>query len=166
MLIRSPQGLGCRQGPALVLLVALGVAVECALEIAERDDEAGPPIQVAALEEEMLDECPSAMRERTSHADLPGGKFAGAEGGIPVHLADDLLQIAERELPDRGLKLPEGLGGQQLVALMHGVVAVADGSLAKELRLPKIRVPARASDPAPHHVVAPGNEIGVVSGRR
>src|SRR6516164_4287609 len=52
---RPPQRLARRHGPVLRLLVSLGVAVEGALEISQRDDEAGPAVATALLEEVMLD---------------------------------------------------------------------------------------------------------------
>ena len=54
---------------------------------------------------------------------------------------------------------------QELVAFMHRIVAVAHRSFAEELRLSVVRVPARAPDPASHHVIAPRHEIRVMRRR-
>ena len=49
----APDSLAVRRLPALRLFVALGVAVEGALEIAEGDDETGPAVDEAPLEDVM-----------------------------------------------------------------------------------------------------------------
>ena len=54
------QPLARRRLPVLLLLVALGVAVERALEIAERDHEARPAVLEAALGDVVLEERPAA----------------------------------------------------------------------------------------------------------
>ncbi len=110
----------------------------------------------------MLDERPDAVPERASHRHPFGCELARAERGVAVHLADDLLEVAERELPDRAAQLPERPLGQQLIALVHGIGVVAHRALAEQLRLPEVRIPARALDPASHHVVAARHQIGVV----
>src|SRR6266849_4912140 len=48
------QLLARRRSPGMGLLVALGVAIEGALEIAERDHEPGPAVLEAALDEIVL----------------------------------------------------------------------------------------------------------------
>src|SRR6516162_417324 len=159
------QRLARRRGPALALLVGFGVAIKRAFEIAQRDDEAGPAVAIAALEQEMLDECPAPVGERAGHGGLSARKLVGSERGIPVHLADDLLQIAERKLPDFGIQLPHPPWRQELVAFMYRILTVSHRAFAEELRLSKVGIPARAPNPAAHHVIAPRHQIGVV-GRR
>src|SRR5262245_9444258 len=58
-----------RRRPGLHLLVALGIAVEGAFEIAQSDDESRPAVAIAVLEQVMLDEGPDAMPERAAHRD-------------------------------------------------------------------------------------------------
>ena len=93
-----------RRLPALRLFVALGVAIERAFEISERDDEAGPAVDEAELEDVVLEERPQAVTERARHRDALARELRHAERGIAVHLLDDFFQIAERELPDRVLQ--------------------------------------------------------------
>ena len=45
----------------MLLLVSLGVAVESPFEIAERDDEAGPPVNEAKFEDVVLEERPKTV---------------------------------------------------------------------------------------------------------
>src|SRR5436190_6156411 len=166
MSLGSAQRLARGWGPALRLLVAFGVAVERAFEVSERDHETGPAVAIAALEDVMLDERPGAVRKGACHGDVPVRQLGRSERGVAVHLADQLVEVSERKLPDRRAQLAWRPRGQKLVALMHGLVAVAHASFAEELRLAKIWVPARATDPAAHHVVAPRHEIGIVRRRR
>ena len=87
--------------PALILLVALRVAVEGLLEVRERDHEAGPAVEQAALEDQVLDEGPGRARQRARHRGATRRDLRGAERRIAVQLRDDLAEVAERELPDR-----------------------------------------------------------------
>src|SRR5262249_58699848 len=68
---RPPQRRAGRWRPILILrlhvLVPLGVAVERAFEISERDDEAGPAVAIAVLQEIVLDERPDTVAERARH---------------------------------------------------------------------------------------------------
>ena len=63
----APERLALRRLPILRRFVAFGVAVEGALEISQGDDEAGPAVDEAALEDVMLDERPQAVAERACH---------------------------------------------------------------------------------------------------
>src|SRR5882757_179441 len=98
--LRPRQLLARRRLPVLGFLITLGVAVERALEIAEGDDEARPAVLEAALEDVVLDERPQPVAEGAGHRDALAGEFFRAERGVAVHLADDLLHVAERELMD------------------------------------------------------------------
>src|SRR5262249_11497796 len=160
--LRASYRLARRRLPGLQLLVALGVAVERAFEIAERDDEAGPAVAIAALEHVVLDEGPRPVPERRPHGDALARELGHAERGVAVHLADDLLEVAERQLPDLVRQAAERGGGEELVALVHRLERVAHRAFAEELRLPVVRVPAGAADPAPHEVGAARDEVDVV----
>src|SRR3974377_947771 len=70
-----------RRLPVLLLLVSLGVAVESPFEIAEPDDEAGPPVNEAKFEDVVLEERPKAVTECSRHRDALVGKLLHAEGG-------------------------------------------------------------------------------------
>ena len=52
----APDRMARRRLPALRLFVAFGVAIECAFEISERDDEAGPAVDESELEDIVLEE--------------------------------------------------------------------------------------------------------------
>src|SRR4029077_13286403 len=127
--------------------ITLSVAIERALEISKRNDEAGPAVDESALENIMLEKRPEAMSERGSHRHALAGELGYAERGIAVHLLDDLFQIAEGELPDRVLQCAERLAVQQLIAFMYRLERVAHAALAEELRLAEIRIPAGTLDP-------------------
>src|SRR5262245_23386824 len=161
-----PQRRARRRRPRLHLLVALGVAVERAFEISQRDHEPRPAVAVAVLEQVVLEERPDSVPQRPRHGHALASKLAHAERGVAVHLADDLLEAAKRKLPDGALQLPQRPLRQELIAFVHGIVVVAHRVPAEELRLTKVGIPARALDPAPHHVVAARHQIGVVRGRR
>src|SRR5436190_23685549 len=112
MLLGPAQRLARRGGPALRLLEAFGVTVERALEISERDHEAGPAVAIAALEDVMLDEGPHPMPKGACHGDAPVRQLGGSERGIAVHLADHLVEVSERKLPDRCAQLARRPRGQ------------------------------------------------------
>src|ERR1700751_5759758 len=52
----APDRLASGWLPALRFFVAFGVAIKCAFEISESNDEAGPSVDEAKLEDIMLDE--------------------------------------------------------------------------------------------------------------
>src|SRR5271166_701699 len=95
------QRLARRRRPVLRRLIALGIAVKRALEIAEGNHEAGPAVDEAEFENIMLQKRPQSMAERTRHRDALVRELRGAERGIPVHFPDDLFEVTERHLPDR-----------------------------------------------------------------
>src|SRR5579885_3857571 len=113
----------------------------------------------------MLEERPGGVAERTRHRYALVLELGHAERGIAVHLVDDFLEIAERKLPDRISERADRLAAQILETFVHRLEPVAHRAFAKELRLPEIRIPARAFDPASHHVAAPRHAIDIV-GRR
>src|SRR5450830_728118 len=114
-----------RRLPALRFFVALGVAIERAFEVSERDDEAGPAVDEAELENIMLEERPQAVAKSACHRNALVRQLRYPERGIPIHFLDDLFQIAERELPDRILQGADRLGAQDVIALMHRLERVA-----------------------------------------
>src|SRR5437016_5687608 len=59
--------LASRWLPALRFFIAFGVAIECAFEISESNDESGPSVDEAKLEDIVLDERPRAVAERACH---------------------------------------------------------------------------------------------------
>src|SRR5690242_1051842 len=63
----APDRLASRRLPALRFFVAFGVAIERAFEISEGDDEAGPAVDEAKLEDIVLDERPRTMAECACH---------------------------------------------------------------------------------------------------
>ena len=63
---RLVQRLAARRQPALHLFVTLRIAVKGALEISQGNDETGPAVPVAVLEQVMLDERPQSVPERTA----------------------------------------------------------------------------------------------------
>src|SRR5262245_20764990 len=157
----APDGLPDRRPPRLRLLEALGVAIERAFEISQPDDEAGLAIAKADLEDIVLDEGPDRVAERGPQRHPLAGEHARADGGVAVGLVQDLLEIAERILPDRVLERADTAVGAHLDALVDDA-GVAHRAFAIELRLAEIRIPAGALDPAPHEVVAARNVVGVV----
>ena len=62
-------------------------------------------------------------------------------------------------------KVPTGLPAEHFVAFVHRLERVAHAAFAEELRLAEIRIPARALDPAAHHVAAARHQIDVVRRR-
>ena len=90
----------------------------------------------------MLHECPNCVGKRAGHRNLLVRKLRCSKRRIAVHLADHFLQIAKRKLPDRGVQLSEAPCRQELVAFVHGVIAVAYSTFAEELRLSKVRIPS------------------------
>src|SRR5262249_1323713 len=63
----APDRLGDGWLPALRFFVALGVAVKCAFEISESNNESGPSVDEAELEDIVLDKRPGAVTERACH---------------------------------------------------------------------------------------------------
>src|SRR5437764_8864392 len=102
----------------------------------------------------MFHKSPDPVSKSASHRYPLAREFSHAERRITVHLADDLFEVAGWKLPDRVAQHPERPCRQKLVAFMHGVVAVTHCSLAEQLRLPEVRIPPGAFDPAAHHEVA------------
>src|SRR5262245_10955696 len=161
----APDGPACRRLPALHLLVAFGVAVERAFEIAQRDDETRPAVDEPELEYVVLQERPDTMPEGASHRPTFVRELGHTECRVAVHLADDFLEIAERELPDRIFQSADRPSANDFVAFVHRLERVADAAFAEELRLTEIRIPPRSLDPPAHHVAAPRHHIDVVRGR-
>src|SRR4029077_17588910 len=155
----APDGLAGRRLPALRFFVALGVAIEGSLEISESNDKAGPAVDEAKLENVMLDERPCAMAESAGHRYALVCELRHAKRGIAVHLVDDLFQIAEGKLPDRVLQRAHRPPAKHFEPLVPRFKSVANAAFAKELRLTEIRIPARAPDPAAHHVAAPRHHV-------
>src|SRR5579884_2643812 len=124
----ATQRLARRRRPVLHLLVALGVAIEGSFEIAEGNDEAGPAVDEAALDEVMLEECPSGMADRARHGHLLMAELLHAKRRVAVDLADDFLEIAKRHLPYRIAQRANRFGAQQLVAFVDRVGPVAHGA--------------------------------------
>src|ERR1044071_632071 len=110
--LRPCQLLARRRLPVLGFLIALGVAIERALEIAEGDDEARPAVPESAFEDVVLDERPQPMAEGARHRDALAGELVRAKRRVAVHLADHLLHVAERKLVDRILQVSERLRAQ------------------------------------------------------
>ena len=109
----------------------------------------------------MLDERPQAVAEGARHRHLLVRDLGHAERGVAVHLVDDLLDIAERKLPDRVGEHADRLAAQVLVTLVHRLERVAHRAVLEELRLAEIRIPAGALDPAAHHVAPARHAIDV-----
>src|SRR6185503_11698891 len=97
----APDCVALRRLPALHLLVALRVAVKSALEISQGDDKAGPAVDESELEYIVLQERPDAVPKRAAHRHPFMRELGHAERRVAVHLVDDFLEVAERELPDR-----------------------------------------------------------------
>src|SRR6476659_9449771 len=97
----APDHLAIRRLPPLRLLVALRVAIKSALEIPQGDDKAGPAVDEPELEYIVFQERPDAVAEGASHRHPFMRELRHAERRVAVHLVDDFLEIAERELPDR-----------------------------------------------------------------
>ena len=110
----------------------------------------------------MLEERPQAVAERAGHRHALVGELGHAERGIAVHLLDDFLEIAERELPHRILQGAERLAAEIFKAFVHRLARVAHRAFAEQLRLAEIRIPAGALDPASHHVALARHQIDVV----
>src|SRR6476620_840803 len=161
----APERDACGRLPVLRLFIAFCIAIERPFEIPERDDKTGPAVDEAALEDVVLDERPGTMAECRRHRHSFAGQFWCAERGVAVHLVDDFFQVAEGKLPD---SVAQGSGrppSDHFEALVHWLERVADTALAKELRLAKIRIPARTLDPAAHHVAAARHHIDFVRRR-
>src|SRR4051812_18891318 len=150
------------RAPALRFLVTLCVAVERALEVGERDDEAGPAVDEAALENVEPDECPQAMSERTPHGGALARLRLRAEGGVEIGLVENLLQRPERKMPQHVLRPAGGPVARKLVVLVGERGRVAEHALAEELRRAVIAMPSGPADPPPHQVIVPRNVIGIV----
>ena len=60
------------------------------------------------------------------------------------------------------VSVPGGLPLQDFIAFVHRLERVAHAAFAEELRLAEVRVPARAFDPAAHHVAAARHPIDVM----
>src|SRR6185437_4999845 len=99
--IGAPQRFDLEPRPRLYFLIAFGVAVERAFEIAEGDHETGPAVDEATLENIMFQESPEGVAECPRHRYALMRELGHAQRGIAVHLLDDFFEIAERELPDR-----------------------------------------------------------------
>src|SRR3981081_2161383 len=67
--IRPPQRGARRRRPCFHVLVAFGVAVKCAFEISQRDDETRPAVAIAVLEQVVLEKCPYSVPDRAPHRD-------------------------------------------------------------------------------------------------
>src|SRR5262245_10960517 len=107
--LRTPDRSARWRSPFLRGLIALGIAVKGHFKIAERDDEAGPTVNEAGLDEVVLHEGPDRVPKRARHRDALVRELRRSKRRIAVHLGDDLLQIAVRELPDGVTKRAERL---------------------------------------------------------
>src|SRR5262249_38544639 len=145
-----------RGAPALLLFVALGIAIERALEVRQRDDESGPAIDETALEHVQPQERPQPVPQRAPHADAFRQRALGAQRGVEVGFVQHLLERAEREVPEHVLRPPGRCVACKLVVLVRERGRVAEMALAEELRRTVITVPAGAADPAPHEEVVAG----------
>src|SRR5450830_1711702 len=105
------------------------------------------------------------MAEGACHRNALARELRYSERGIPVHLLDDLFQIAEWELPDRILQRADRLGAQDFIALVHRLERVAHAAFTEELRLAKVWIPTGAADPAAHHVAAARHPVDIVRRR-
>src|SRR3984957_3841592 len=157
----APKRFADRRRPVLFILVALGVAVECAFEVAESDDEASPTVDKATLENVVFEERPRPVPESAGHRDALAGELCGTKRGVAVGLPDDLGQVAKRELPDRILQRADRLGAPIFITLVHRLKRVAHAAFAKELWLAEVRVPSGTLDPPAHHEAAPRHAIDV-----
>src|SRR5262245_21324714 len=135
-----------RCAPPLRLLVALGVAVERALEVRQRNDEAGPAVDEAALEDVEPDERPQAVSQCAPHRGALARLRLRAERRVEIGLVENFLQRAEREMPQH-VERPAGrpVTGE-LVVLVGERRRVAEHALAEELRRAVVAMPAGAAD--------------------
>src|SRR5580704_1220372 len=108
-----------RRCPILVLLIALGVAVIGALEIAKGNDKTGPAVDEAAFENIVFQERPQPVADCARHGDALAGKLWRAERRVPVRLVDDFSQVAERELPYRIRKRSDRLVAEEFKTFVH-----------------------------------------------
>src|SRR5690242_13312525 len=104
-----PQWLAARRRPILHLLVALGVAIIGSFEIAEGDNEPGPAVDEAKLEDIMLEERPRCVPKRARHCHSLVRELRYAQRGIAVGLAQNFFKITEGKLPDRIAQCAERL---------------------------------------------------------
>ena len=63
------------------------------------------------------------------------------------------------------LQCADRLAAQDFIAFVHRFERVTHAAFAEELWLAEIRIPARAVDPAAHHVAAARHQIGIVRRR-
>src|ERR1700691_4386863 len=88
-----------------------------------------------------------------------------AERRIPVHLANDFLEIAEWKLPDGVAQRADRCATENFIALMHRFERVAKAAFTEKLGLAEIRIPAGTANAPAHKVIAAGHPINVVRRR-
>src|SRR6202167_5992529 len=88
-----------------------------------------------------------------------------AERRIPVHLANDFLEITEWKLPDGVAKRADRCASENFIALMHRFERVAEAAFTEKLGLAEIRIPPGAANAPAHKVIAPRHPIDVVRRR-
>src|ERR1700691_6678614 len=88
-----------------------------------------------------------------------------AERRIPVHLANDFLEIAEWKLPDGVAQRADRRVTENFIALVHRFEHVTNAALTEKLRLAEIRIPAGAANAPAHKVIAAGHPIDAVRRR-
>src|SRR4030095_616695 len=96
---RSRKRRRLRRAPVPCRLVAFRVSPERAFHVAERDHEPGPTIEETHLEAKVFEESPDRVDQRLAHARRPWIESVRAEGRVAAHLAVDLVEVLERELP-------------------------------------------------------------------
>src|ERR1700691_3038592 len=85
-----------------------------------------------------------------------------AERRIPVHLANDFLEIAEWKLPDGVAQRADRRVTENFVALVHWFERVANAAFTEKLRLAEIWIPTGAANAPAHKVISPRHPIDVM----
>src|SRR5690349_17811490 len=104
------------------------------------------------------------MPQRTPHLAALGCKAFRPERGVEVGLVQNLVQVAEGQMPQNVVEMSGLSARKKLMAFVRKRGGIPECSLAKELRRAVVAVPAGAMDPSSHEVVHARNVIGVLGG--